>query len=53
MVMLEWWAYEVMTLMAGYLGVEQQAAQIVLMNIIATMFMCAMGFQTAACACIG
>ena len=22
MIMLEWWAYEVMTLMAGYLGVE-------------------------------
>jgi len=23
MLMLEWWAYEVMTLMAGYLGVEE------------------------------
>lgn len=26
MMMLEWWAYEVMTLMAGYIGVNEQAA---------------------------
>ena len=26
MLMLEWWAYELMTLMSGYIGVNEQAA---------------------------
>ena len=53
MLCLEWWAYEVMTLMSGYLGVTEQASQIVLMNLIAFLFMAACGFQTAAGALIG
>ena len=53
MLCLEWWAYEIMTLMAGYIGVEVQAAQIVLMNIIAFMFMFALGLSTAACTTVG
>lgn len=44
MLCLEWWAYEVMTLMSGYLGVTEQASQIVLMNLIAFLFMAACGF---------
>ena len=43
MMCLEWWAYEVMTLMAGYIGVNEQAAQIVLMNIVALLYMVSLG----------
>lgn len=53
MLCLEWWAYEVMTLMAGYIGVKEQAAQIVLMNMVAFMFMFALGLSSAACTTIG
>lgn len=53
MLCLEWWAYEVMTLMAGYIGVTAQAAQIVLMNMVAFMFMFALGLSSAACTTVG
>lgn len=53
MLCLEWWAFEVMTLIAGYIGVEYQASHIVLMNIIAFLFMFALGLQTAGIATIG
>lgn len=53
MLALEWWAFEVMTLMAGVLGVTDQAAQIVIINISALMFMLALGAQQSAVATIG
>jgi len=53
MLCLEWWAYEVMTLMSGYIGVKEQAAQIVLMNMIAFMFMFALGLSSAASTTVG
>ena len=53
MLCLEWWAYEMMTLMAGYLGVNEQAAQIVMLNIIAFMFMFALGLSSAASTVVG
>ena len=43
----EWWAYEVMTLLAGYISVDAQAAQVVTMNLVALMFMIALGMQQA------
>lgn len=53
MLMLEWWAYEVMTLLSGYIGVNEQASQVVIMNIIALLFMIALGLNQAASATIG
>lgn len=43
MLALEWWAFELMTLLAGYIGVTEQAAQIVMINITALLFMLPLG----------
>lgn len=43
MLCLEWWAFEVMTLLTGYIGVNEQASQIIMYNIIALMFMFSLG----------
>ena len=50
---LEWWAFEVMTLIAGYIGVTEQASQLVLLNIIALLYMIALGIQQAATSTVG
>jgi hypothetical protein len=34
-----------MTLLAGYISVDDQAAQVVTMNLVALMFMIALGMQ--------
>ena len=41
----EWWAYEAMTLLSGYISVDAQAAQVVTMNIVALIFMISLGMQ--------
>ena len=33
MLCLEWWAYEIITLMAGYISVNALAAEVVLLNV--------------------
>lgn len=43
MLCLEWWAFEAMTLLTGYIGVDEQAAQIIMFNIIGILFMFALG----------
>lgn len=43
MVSLEWWAYQVMSIMSGYFGVSAQAAQQVLSNIAGILFMVSLG----------
>jgi MATE family multidrug resistance protein len=53
MLCLEWWAFEIMTLITGYIGVTEQAAQIILLNIVGTTFMIALGLQAAASATVG
>ncbi len=40
----EWWAFELLTIMAGWIGVNEQAIAIVLFNIDALVFMIAYGF---------
>jgi len=53
MLCLEWWAFEAMVLMSGYIGVDEQATQIILLNIIGLCFFLALGLQQAATSCIG
>jgi MATE family multidrug resistance protein len=53
MLCLEWWAFEVMTLLAGYIGVDEMAAQVIIMNVLALVFMIAVGLQQAATCLIG
>ena len=45
MVALEWWAYQLMMVLSGIIGVPEQAAQIVLCNIAGFLFMVALGCQ--------
>jgi multidrug resistance protein, MATE family len=53
MLVLDWWIWEFMVLISGYLGVNEQAATIVVMNVVVLAYMFAVGFETAACALIG
>lgn len=43
MLCLEWWTFEAMTLMAGYISVEVTAAEIILLNMCALLFMVPLG----------
>ena len=45
--------FQIMTLFAGYLGVEQQATHIILLNILTFCYQIPFGFQLASCALIG
>ena len=53
MLCAEWWAFEILTIIAGILGVKEQATQVILFNICAQVFMVPQGMQEAACAIIG
>ena len=53
MLCLEWWAFEVICIMVGYIGVDEQAANVVIFQIVAFLFMIALGFSQASCALIG
>ena len=43
MICLEWWCFEIMILMAGYIGVDITAAQIIVYNINSILFMIPLG----------
>ena len=43
----EWWGYEIVTILGGYIGVNEQAVLVVLFNIIAFMFMVPLGLQSS------
>ena len=49
----EWWAFEILTVIAGTLGVTELACQIIIMNMAATLFMVPLGIQEATCGIIG
>jgi Na+-driven multidrug efflux pump len=49
----EWWGYEIVTILGGYIGVDEQAVLVVLFNLIAFMFMVPLGFSEAACTVVG
>ena len=49
----EWWAFEIMVILAGILGITEQAVNVILFNIIAVLYMAPVGMQEASCALIG
>ena len=53
MLLAEGWAFNVMCVFAGLISVTDQAANTILLMIIAIMFMVPMGIQSAASAIIG
>ena len=53
MICAEWWAFEILTLLAGILGVTEQATQVLTFSMCATMFQIPMGIAEASCTIIG
>ena len=53
MLCLDWWVWELMVLISGYLGVDEQAATIVVMNVVSLAYMFIMGFKVSSCTLIG
>ena len=45
MICSEWWAFEILTVMAGILGVVELACQVIIGNVSATLFTVALGVQ--------
>jgi len=52
-IFIEFTSYEIMVLLVGYLGVVEQATQIILLNFIGLPQMIAWAFQQASCAMVG
>lgn len=53
MMCLEWWVYEVMIIMSGIIGVNEQACQLIVINIATLVFCIAQGIQYSASNYIG
>lgn len=49
----EWWAYELQTILTGYLGVKAQATQIIIFNFTSLTYSFGVGLQTTSCTLIG
>lgn len=52
-ILLDWMCFQASSLMAGVIGVKEQAVNIILLNILQLTFQTAYGLQQAACALIG
>jgi len=53
MLMLDWGAFEILVLLSGLIGVDDQAACILVMNIVLLAYIFSEGFDTAACTLVG
>ena len=49
----DWWAFEILIFVSGYVGVAHQAAFVILQSITSQIFMVPFGISTAACTLIG
>lgn len=52
-IMLDWTCFEITAVMSGFLGVEQQAVNVLALNITTIVFQIPYGIQQAGCALIG
>lgn len=50
---LDFLMWELMTITAGLISVDEQACQVLLINILAFCYMCGSGMQTTTCVLIG
>ena len=53
MLCLDWWAWELLVLISGYLGVAEQASTIIIQQLVVLAYMTATGFESAASALVG
>ena len=49
----EWWAFEATVIMAGFLGTEQVAAQVIILQVASLAFMVPLGLGIAGCTIVG
>jgi MATE family multidrug resistance protein len=53
MLCFEWWAFELLAIFSGYISISSLAAEVVLINIVAFLFMIPLGISIAASALTG
>jgi len=53
MLCFEWWAFEILALFTGLLGVDELAAEVVIINLISFIFMLPLGISYSASALTG
>jgi multidrug resistance protein, MATE family len=53
MLCFEWWAFELLAIFTGYIGVDELAAEVVIINIVTFIFMLPLGISCAASAFTG
>lgn len=53
MLCLDWWVWELLILISGWLGSLELATNIIIMNIILITYMMTMGLEQAACTLVG
>lgn len=53
MLCFEWWAFEILAIFTGYMGVEALAAEVVIINIVSFIFMMPLGISFAASSLTG
>ena len=49
----EWWAFELIAIFAGLIGVKELAAQVAVINVIGFVYMIPLGVQYAASGMVG
>lgn len=53
MLCFEWWAFEILAIFSGYLGVAALAAEVVIINLVTFIFMMPLGISFAASSLTG
>lgn len=53
MLCFEWWAFELLAIFSGYIGISQLAAEVIIINLVGFIFMLPLGIATAASALTG
>ena len=53
MLVPEWWAFEFLIILAGFLDVKDQAVMVVSLSLLGILFMLPTGFSEAAAAVVG
>jgi len=53
MLCLEWWSFEVLAIMAGYISVDATGAHVIIINTHVVIIMAPLGAQVATIVCVG
>jgi MATE family multidrug resistance protein len=53
MLCFEWWAFELLAIFSGYMGIAPLAAEVIIINLVGFVFMLPLGVATAASALTG